>query len=333
MLSNDEVLKQSEGAMKQWEETWRSHSVKNGEILKDRGYSNQLIFGHGVGRKAICVAFSPELEYKIDELKQSNDSVDILCIDKAMGYLLDHGVKPKFVYLADAGVDYEKWCKPYIDQTEDICLMMNVTANPVWAENWKGKIFYFVNQDNIKTEEIFAPLSGCKELVKASSNVGNSVLVHAATYLLYDEYYLIGYGFSWGPDDNYYCSIDSDKRWYMSHHKLIDTQGKMASTSQNLLFSARWLADFIKAVLAPQGKKIFTLSKSGILNVPYYSIKKLLSDSTQRKVSQKEIDHIIKNRLQNIKITAEDGVDKLKDVLQNHNVANILVRHLPEEVI
>jgi hypothetical protein len=333
MLSNEEVLKQSEGAMRQWEDIWKKHAVRNGEILRERGYSNQRIFGHGIGRKAICVGFSSGLERKIDELKQANNSVDILCIDKAMGYLLDHGIKPKFVYLADAGVDYEKWCEPYIDQTEDMCLMMNVTANPKWAENWKGKIFYFVNQDNIKTEEIFAPLSGCQELVKASSNVGNSVLVHAATYLLYDEYYLIGYDFSWGQNDNYYCGNDSDKRWYMSHHKLIDTQGKMVSTSQNLLFSARWLSDFIKAVLVPQGKKIFNLSKSGILNIPYFNIRILLSDSTQRVVAQQEIDHVIKNRLQNIKITAEDGVDKLRDVLQNHNVANIIVRHLPEEVI
>ena len=333
MLSQSEVLRQSQGAMRQWEPTWRKHAVENGAIFKERGYSNQLIFGHGIGRKAVCIAYSPSLEYHIESLKIKNDEIDILCVDKAMSYLLDNGIKPNFVYLADAGIDYKKWCEPYIEQSKDICLMMNVTANAEWARNWKGKIFYFVNQDNIKTEEIFAPLSGCSELVKASSNVGNSVLVHASTYLIYDEYYLIGYDFSWSWKDNYYCGEDSDKRWYMNHHQVLNQAGNMVNTSQNLLFSARWLNDFVRAIIAPQKKKLFTCSKEGIINLPYYSLEKLMKTGKSRKPSQKEIDTVIQNRLQNIRISAEDGAGKLEEVLKSNNIFDVIVRHLPQDVM
>jgi hypothetical protein len=332
MLSQAEVLKQSKGAMKQWEGTWRSHAKENGEIMRQKGISNQRLYGHGVGRKAICVAYSPELEYRIDDIKQKNESVDILSIDKAMGYLLNHGIKPNFVYLADAGIDYNKWCKPYIEQTKGICLMMNVTANPEWAKNWKGNVVYFVNQDNIKTEEIFAPISGCREFVKASSNVGNSVLVHASTYLLYDEYYLIGYGFCWGQNDNYYCGEDSDKRWYMNHNQLIDTNGELVCTSQNLLFSARWMSDFVNGILTPQKRKIFKCSKGGLLNVGYRDIKKVLKDSVQRKLTEQEFNHIIQTRIVPIVVTAQEGENKLQQVLKDNQVASVIVQTLPPDV-
>jgi hypothetical protein len=332
MLSPNEVLKQSKGAMKQWENTWRSHAKRNGDILKDRGFSNQRIYGHGLGKKAVCVAYSPSLEYYVDELKEKNDAVDILCVDKAMGYLLDRGVKPAFVYLADAGIDYSKWCKPWLDQTKDICLMMNVTANPEWAENWKGKVFMFVNQDNIKTEEIFAPISGCKEFVKASSNVGNSVLVHATSYLLYDEYYLLGYGFCWGQNDNYYCGEDSDKRWYMNHHQIIDTNAEMVCTSQNLLFSARWVSDFINAIILPQKRKIFKVEKGGLLNIQYRNLTRMLQKAKQRKLDQKELDHVIQTRLVPITVTAKEGAEKLNEVITKNQVVDVIVRTLPQDI-
>lgn len=332
MLSQNEVLRQSQGAMKQWETTWRSHAKRNGEILKERGFSNQRIYGHGLGKKAVCIAYSPSLEYHADELKAKNEAVDILCVDKAMGYLLDRGIKPNFVYLADAGIDYNKWCKPWLDQTKDICLFMNVTANPVWAENWKGKIFFFVNQDNIQSEKIFAPIAECNEFVKASSNVGNSILVHATSYLLYDEYYLLGYDSCWGYNDNYYCGEDSDKRWYMNHHQLIDTEGELVCTSQNLLFTARWLSDFINAIIVPQKLKIFKVHKGGLIRIPYRNLTRVLQKAEQRKLTQKELDHVIQTRLVPITVTAKEGAEKLNEVVQNNPVVDVIVRTLPPDL-
>ena len=332
MLSQEEVLRQSKGAMKQWEETWRSHAKRNGEILKEKGYSNQRVYGHGLGKKAVCIAYSPSLEYHIDELKIKNETIDILCVDKAMGYLLDHRVKPTFVYLADAGINYNKWCKPWIDKTEEMCLFTNVTANPEWSENWKGKVFFFVNQDNIQSEKIFAPIAGCNELVKASSNVGNSILVHATTYLLYDEYYLLGYDSCWGDNDNYYCGEDSDKRWYMNHHQLIDTEGELVCTSQNLLFTARWLSDFIQAVIVPTKRKIFKVHKGGLIRIPYRNLTKVLKSAKQRKLEQKELDHVIQTRLVPMTVTAKDGDKKLQEVLSNNKVVDVIVRTLPDDL-
>lgn len=332
MLSSDEVLAQSKGAMKQWEGTWRKNAKLNGDILQERGLSNQRVYGHGLGRKAVCVAFASSLEKHVLELKEQNEAVDILSVDKGMGYLLKNDVKPKFVYLADAGIDYNKWCKPFLKDTEDITLMMNVTANPEWPKNWRGNIVFYVNQDNIQTEKIFMPISRCNEVVKASSNVGNSILVHAATYLLYDEYYLIGYDFCWGDDDNYYCGNDTDKRWYMNHNQLLTSDYELVNTSQNLLFSARWMSDFIKGILVPAGKQIYTCSKKNIVNLPYRDIKRVLKKSKQRELSKEEIDHVIQTRIVSKVIKPEDGENALKDAITKNDVMEIIVRHLPKDL-
>lgn len=332
MLSDEEVKRQSEGAMKLWSDTWERHAKENGEILKEKGLSNQLIYGHGLGRQAVCVGFASSLEDEVNKLKIKNGSVDILAVDKAMSYLLENGIKPNFVYIADAGIDYKKWCEPYLEQTEDICLISNVTANPQWTKNWRGKVFFYVNQDNIETQKIYAPLSGCDELIKASSNVGNSVIVHASTYLLYDAYFLLGYDFSWGWRDNYYCGEDSKKRWYMNHHQMINVEGDFVDTSQNLLFSARWLADFIKIVLDPQGKSIFRCMKKGLMNLPYRDIERVFKNSKQRELLQKELEHVIKMRLQTITIKAEDGERKLQEALRDNQIFDIKVRHLPKDL-
>jgi hypothetical protein len=332
MLKAEEVKKQSEGAVKQWGPTWEKHSKINGEILKEKGFSNLRVLGHGIGKKLILVAFGAELEKQVEYLTEENESVDIACVDKAFGYLLDNKVKPDFVYLADAGIDYSKWCEPWIEQTEDIILFMNVTANPEWAKNWKGKVFYFVNEDNIKTHETYGPISGCKELVKASSNVGNSVLVHAETYLMYDAYYLVGYDFMWS-DGNYYCNHDSDKRWYMNHYQILTPRGKLVSTSQNLLFSARWLMDFIKAILLRNKKKIFVCGDS-LLDIPQARLDKILKDSVMRPPNQNEIDFVINNRAQTTIIThkEKDGPEKLNETLKTKNVLDVVVRHLPDDL-
>jgi hypothetical protein len=249
-----------------------------------------------------------------------------------MGYLIDRGIKPNFVYVADAIVDYDKWGKPWIDQTEDICLFLNVCANPAWARNWKGKIFYFVNQDNIETEKVFAPISGCNELVKASSSTGNTVIVHAATYMLYDEYIMVGYEHAWGDDDKYYIAEDSDKRWYMNHIQIIANDGELVSTSQNLFFTVRWLSDFIQAIILPQKKKIFTTSKRGILRIPYKNLEKDFERYKGRTLSQEEINFVIQNRLQIQTVRPQDGNEGLQKALTGKHIFDIGIKYLPEDL-
>ena len=335
MLKNDEVLAQSKGAYAQWGETWRSHAKRNGELAKKRGTPNMRMYGHGVGMNAICVGFGASLEDHLDDLRNKTKAFEILCVDKAMGYLFDNDIAPDFVYVADAGVSYEKFCEPYLDKIKEhgTCLVANVTSNPEWGEGWPedNKIFYYVNEDNIQSQLEYGPISGVTEMVKAASNVGNSVIVHSSTFQCYDGFYLIGYDYSWQWKGNYYCGNNTggDKRWYMNHHQVITPQGEMCSTSANLLFSARWLQDFVQVELLPKGRMIFNATKVGILNAPQVELSKVYEVIKRREPSNEEMNHIIDRRSQRIMTNTPEAMN---EALQNKNILDVAIRYVPEDL-
>lgn len=324
MLKPDEVLKQSKSAFNQWKDLWSSNARKNGKIYKEQGITQRELLYNGVGKTLLCCAFAPSFEDNIDKIKKS-DAVDIACVDKCMGSLIDRGVKPDYVFIADAMVDYEKWCEPYIDQTEDITLIANVTCNTKWTHNWKGRIVFFVNKDNIETEKIYIQESGCSELIPAASNVGNALVVFTSQIMGYDRYLLLGYDFCWGDDDNYYAFNDSDKRYWMKHMVVIDKLGRLVNTSQNLYFSARWLSDFYQGVLAPNRVSIYDVSGKGICSLPEGDLERQLSLAERREPTDQEKKMILDAHSRKTTVTS---VEALNDVLSKGNIVDVTVRQV-----
>lgn len=332
-LSKKEVLEQSRSAMDQWGPTWAEHAKQNGELYKKIGTSHKDLLFNGAGRSLLCIANAPSFKNNIDLLVKYKDTtkVDIACVDKCMSMLLDNGIKPLYVFIADAGISYEDWCEPYIEHTEDIVLISNITANPKWAANWKGPVFFHVNKDNIESEKIYMEISGCMEIIPASSNVGNTVIVFSTQVLGYDSYCLLGYDLCWGDDEDYYATGDSVKRHWMKHLAIVDNIGRLVNTSQNLFFSARWLQDFYDFQAGRM--RIYNCSGQGLLNIPKLSLEKVLNGATVRKLDDKEKEKIIQARMCQIVVTKDGGPNELNEVIKNTNVATVVVNHIPQEVI
>lgn len=329
-LSNQEVLEQSKAAFAQWGEMWKKNARINGVKYKKDGNSHKNYMFSGIGKKLICVAFAPSFEYNIDLLKKTD--MDIACVDKCLSRLLDNGIIPKYVFLADAGIDYKKWLEPYLDKTKDITLIANITCNPEWVNNWKGDVLFYVNKDNIETEKIYIAESGCRDIIPASSNVGNTVVVFSTQIFGYDEYLLLGYDYCWGDRDKYYAFEDSDKRWWMKHAQVIDKNGELVNTSGNLLFSARWLSDFYTNVAIKQPYKIYNCSDKGILSMPQCNLKKKIADYNVRKISNQEKSMVANKRMETINITSDTSRDELLNLLNTLPVMNVQINYLPKEV-
>ena len=333
MLSPDEVLKQSQAAMGQWESKWKEQAKINGELYhsKFKNSHKDLLYKEA-GKTFLCVAYAPSFEDNIELLKKHKDNPAIVigCVDKCLGDMVKHGITPKYVFLADAGIDYEKWCEPYLESTKDITLVCNITTNPKWPANWKGDVFFYVNKDNIESEKIFSEISNFHETIPASSNVGNSVLVFATQLLGADEYLLLGYDYCFGAEDNYYAFNDNDKRYWMSHTIAIDNIGRVVNTSQNLLFSARWLSDFYTGYLMKKGIRAFNCSGKGILHFPQCSLKAKLDGAGIRKLTKENKQQIINARMKSVVVqTPED----LTDAIEKLNVNHAVINHLDQQTI
>jgi hypothetical protein len=251
-MNESEVVQQSRTALKQWREQWERQSKENSKW--EMKPLNDFI-NHGVGKAIVLVGNGYSLEENIEDLKEHQDNVDIMCCDKSLGHLIENGITPQFCIVCDANVNFE-YMEKYQDQLQDTILFMNVCANPEWADNgnWKDK-YFFVNKDVLKSEDIFIKLSGCQNVIPAATNVSNAMVVFATqcddkggrNFMGYDKIILLGYDYSWRLNDKYYAFDKEAKQKtnYMRHMLIQDRSGQLCYTSTNLHFSAKWLTKYL----------------------------------------------------------------------------------------
>lgn len=335
MLSNQEVLRQSQSAYRQWADIWMKHAKENAVTYQRDKNTIRELFRYGTGKTILCIGLAPSFEKSIETIKKYRDNVDIAIVDKALGPCIDHGIKPDFVFLSDAMVSYEEWCEPWIDKTDGIILVSNATANPKWSQNWKGKVYFTVNKDNIGTQDIYGPILGCDDQIPASSNVGNSVVVFATLFMRYDKYLLVGYDFVFGDDHSYYAFKESDKRYWMRHGVSVDSSGRLAYITQNLLFTCRWLGDYYKAELQPNGVDIVNCSGGTILDIPSGNLERQMNHAPHRQLTPEDRQVILREHAKVNRIPASPtAAQELQDVLSKTKyIGEITVKYYEPEVI
>ena len=258
-ITKSQIISQSESALKQWREVW----TRNALVAKEFEMKSLAHFeGSGAGRACLLVANGGSLETEIETIRKFQDNVDIICCDKSLGHLLDHGITPTFCLVADANVDFGVYGDKWKDQLQNTILVSSVCANPAWAKqgNWKETYFYCV-KDAIATEKIFQKISGCPNVIAAGTNVSNTMLIFltqcdidkSGNFFGYDKYLLIGFDYCWTVHGNYYA-FDHEgkgKRYYMRHNYGRTIGGDLCYTSNNLGFSLSWIQKYIEAYRLP----------------------------------------------------------------------------------
>jgi hypothetical protein len=280
-METKDILAQSKAAYGQWCVQWREQAKFNSKFkmkpLTD--FENT-----GVGKAILCVANGYSFEENIELIKKYQHNVDILACDKTFGHLVSNGIKPKYLMLCDANVDYERYLKPYLDQTSDTILFSSVCANPKWIDGVKWKdVYFFVNKDILQSEKEFSGLSGCTNFIPAGTNVSNAMVVLLTqsdnggrrNFFGYDKILLIGFDYSWRAGKKYYSFNETadNKANYMCHAYIVLPDGSFAYTSGNLAFSAGWLGEYAKHFQLP----LVQCTKASITShMPYGDLEKQL---------------------------------------------------------
>jgi hypothetical protein len=258
-MNEQMIREQSKAAYAQWAPQWRDHAAQNAVFFMK---SLEDLQNTGVGKAVLCVANGYSFEENIETIKKHQHNVDIMACDKTLGHLIDNGIKPKYLIMCDANVDYERYMAKWKDQLQDTILLANVCGNPLWAKNgnWKDK-YFFINKDILQSELEFSQISGCKNFIPAGTNVSNAMVVMLTqsdnggrqNFFGYDKILLIGYDYSWRHGGKYYSfNKDGDnKASYMRHIYTNTTDGDFAYTSGNLHFSAQWFLTYVKAFNLP----------------------------------------------------------------------------------
>ena len=242
-ISIDHIKKQSLAAFGQWRKDWIKNSKHNKQYITASMYGS--LRGIGYGKKLLLAANGPSLGRDFKLIKKYRNLFHIAAVDKAFKPLMNKGIKPDYVVLCDANIPFDKYCDGL--DTEGIVLLSNVCAETNWVDYWKGPRFFFINKDAIQTEEFFMELTDYAELIPAASNVSNATIVLAHCVLGYDWNLMTGYDYSW-KEGEYYSDCTTDKEYWMAAQLIPDEQGNLVRTSTNLLFSAKWIADFFNSI-------------------------------------------------------------------------------------
>lgn len=300
LLDYKAVKKQSEAVYGQFADKWHKQSAENAKL----NYKHPNEFWNiGLGKNLVICAMGASLERDMPLLKQYRDRVDIMVCDKAFGKFIDAGITPDYVMLADANISYEMWLKPYIEHTKNVKLISTVYANPEWTKNWKGPLTFYMNKDAIGTEKTFLPVWGDKmRIIPASSNVGNAMVVfmlgcddnQRINFAGYQNYYLTGFDYSWQADGNYYAFENPiPKRHYMNHRTLLDYKRNICHTSENLVFSAKWLMQYLEAFKPP----VVNCTEQGLLET---QLRGSLAEILPKLTTDKSIPNRIRNQFNNL---------------------------------
>lgn len=259
MFNKNDIQQQSMAAWNQWRPLWIKNCKINRE-LNTKTFSELL--GTGKGKTLVHAAYGHSLSGGLDTIKKNRDKFDLYCCDKAFGYLMENGITPNYCHIADASVKPD-WMKG--QDTGKTTLIANIAANPAWTMEWKGKIYFYVNWDNIGTAKVLGNIGKCHEVIPASSNVSNAQVVFASQVMGYDKQLLIGYDYSWHEKGSYYAGKDVDKKYWMHHVTVVTPYGYLAKTSTNLIFSCKWLLQFLSKF---SNQLIINCSEQGIFDCP-----------------------------------------------------------------
>jgi len=271
LVSHNDVLKQSQQVWKQFGESrWIPFAKENAKL--QRRNANELK-GCGIGKVLVLAAMGESLEKNISILKKFQDRVDIITCDKGFVPLIKAGIRPKYVMICDTNVRFSHM-EDYIHETKDIILIATPYAHTAWTTMWKGPRYFYVNKDAIQSEKIFLEILGSdSRVIPASSNVSNAMFVFMTgcdekskeNFSGYEKFILLGYDYSWRSDGNYYSfSNPYPKNAYMTHHFPLDLKGNICRTSENLMFSMKWLYSYITTFNIPA----VNCSGCGILGIP-----------------------------------------------------------------
>ena len=254
MLTHKDVVKQSWSVYRQFgEQKWIPYAKENAKLPQK---SCEELLGCGVGKTLVIAAMGESIEKTVPFLVKYRDRFDLMTCDKGFVPLLEHDLKADYVMICDCNIP-AMYFERHLLHTEGTNLIATIYANPMWTKPWLGSRYFYINKDAIESERVFLPLSEKPlRVMAASSNVSNAMVVFVSgcdnvmkmNFMGYDRYLLVGYDYSWRPDGNYYGWIDpKPKRYYMNHRTILDMNNDIAFTSENLLFSAKWLYMYLSA--------------------------------------------------------------------------------------
>ena len=234
----------------------RKHAYENIHAFTTKGNSLDLA-GRLAGRTAILVGAGPDLDNRIDFLRENRDRAAIFCVNNALKPLLKHGIVPHFLVINDSSIEVERSFEG-VPPLPDTILISHCVAyagggvfgRQFFIHDWHPEIF---------GERHCNPLHG-------------SVITNALTmaeFMGCSRFVLVGVQLasargdvlSYSKDSNHGASLKNDD---FSFYPVRSDAGDWLFTNLNFYDSAVWFLDYV----AQRGLSLVNTSRDSLLFGP-----------------------------------------------------------------
>lgn len=273
----------------------------NYDIWKNNIISNKEFFTKGnselPGLAVYIVCAGPSLDKNVEELKNVSERGMVMCVDAALRYTMQRGIKPEFCISIDGSPKIGKMVEGC--DTKGMTLICTPSVHPSVVKMWEGPIFWVTTHsyvgdkkiDNLTnlmrtvkaTKDIKAgdelymddnyevEFGGITSLVGCGGNVSTTAHYFATHYLKAQSVVFVGLDLSWKYESHHYAGHKHEENarkqsgGMTGTHK--DSNGEGVTTNISLLSFKRWHETFAKQLKgsvtnATEGG-IFGLDKEG----------------------------------------------------------------------
>lgn len=240
-------------------DTWRRHAAANKARVQAQVSRLWLDANPKTG---VLVAAGPSLDASLPELQAMDRRThEVVAVDMALGFLLDHGVRPDYVICADASEAIASTLEVGA-LSAGVPLLLNVGVHPATGEGWQGPVYWFGLLSNIYDgdahqwmQKDHEALSGVSAMLVPGGNVGSMGLSFLLSVRACPRVVLYGHDFCWSDDARFYCG---GRRQDLAGERvaaetaagtvlaLSDTLGRPVRTNASLLNFAQWYADVMR---------------------------------------------------------------------------------------
>jgi len=250
-LKFNQAVSNNTGA--RYEKQWLANARENVKRVLSSGWACEKFQGATDGKIALLLGGSPAITKQFDRIKQLRFDEDfvLIGITSNIKMLLNKGIKPDFVMIADADPAMVRfWDNMDMKETRGINLIANLCTHKDMLNKWQGPITYLAIHTDVKElvalmKKKYGNVNGCGALFPAVSSQYN--LAAAFAYLVLGCRTLIFVGNELGfPDKKapYYPDrTDHKDKWARMPHP--DIYGKVAYTNFMLFALKLALEDFL----------------------------------------------------------------------------------------
>lgn len=252
---------------------WPENAKKNREMVKEYGWAIPAMQNTCEGKTAIIMGASPAIQHQVETLRgiQHDPDFVLIGIQSGLSFLLKNGIKPKYVFVADAAPEATRfWEDLDMTKTKDITLIPNLCIHQDVLKMWQGDMKFLAVQSttkklDVKLRKWYKPVNGIGHYFHALASQYNTAVAFAFTVLNCQILIFVGSELSFKDKEATYYVDRKDKKDAFNQKPHIDIYGNTVYTTYSFMSLKLALEDYLGKVSGAGW--FFNCTEAGILGV------------------------------------------------------------------